>query len=85
MESDVPEMTRDDFKQLIKENILIPSIAKTFDATEKLAEDYLNPFIEDNRIEGFDTDFDDETNEFHIVVHFADDEDLNFKVVGSVI
>jgi len=80
MESDVPEMTREDFKQLVKENVLIASIAKTFDAAEKLAEDYLNPFIENNFIEGFDTDFDEDTKGFHIVVHFADDEDLDFKV-----
>ena len=81
MEFDIAE---EDFKQLVKENILIPSIAKTFDATEKLIEDYLNPFVESNYIEGFDTEFNEDTKGFHLLVHFADEKDLEFSVAGVI-
>jgi hypothetical protein len=80
METETPELTREQFQDLVKEKVLLRSIAKTFEAAEKVAEEFLNPFIESSYIEGFDTDFNEDTKGFHIAVHFADAEDLNFTI-----
>ena len=78
------DLTREEFRELVKNNVLVPSVGKTFDATEKLIEDYLNPFVESNYIEGFDTEFNEDTKGFHLLVHFADEKDLEFSVAGVV-
>jgi len=82
METDKSELSRKDFEELVRLNVLVPSIIKTFDDAQKLAEDYLNPYIERDYIEGFDTDFNDD-REFELVIHFKDMSDLNFSIRGT--
>jgi hypothetical protein len=77
------DLTREEFRELVKNNVLVPSVGKTFDAAEKLAESFLNPYIENNYIEGFDTDFDEDTKGFRIAVHFDDETTLDFSIKGA--
>ena len=75
--------TREAFQQLVIANVMGSVIGQLWDKAEKIAEDYLNPFIESNYIEGFDTDF-DSNNAFTLVVHFASEEDLTFVAEGAL-
>lgn len=76
--------TREAFQQLVIANVMGPVIGQLWDKAEKIAEDYLNPFIESNYIEGFDTTDFDSNNAFTLVVHFASEEDLTFVAEGAL-
>ena len=43
-----PVPTREAFQQLVIANVMEPVIGQLWDKAEKIAEDYLNPFIESN-------------------------------------
>ena len=66
-------LARDEFQTVVKEQLLPSLLMTTVDKAIELSNEFLNPFIEDATIEGFDFEYDEETRAVHIDVYYSDD------------
>jgi len=73
-------LTRDEFQTVVAEQLLPSLIAKTVDAAIDATNEFLNPYIEDATIEGFDFEYDDEDRSTHIDVYYNDESSFRFTI-----
>ena len=66
------KMPRDEFQANVTTNLLPTLVGKSFDAACTMMNDFLNPFVENATIEGFDYEYDEETFEMHVDTYYSD-------------